>query len=552
MWGSGGGAHVAAEKRTKRAGRLGRWLRGAAIVVVVSAVLLEVVLRVGEIDTRVLAGGLFYQGSPTWLYRVAEDPVVRYELRPGAEGPHKGGEPVERDYHVSVNAHGARGKAWPLENATDVFRVVCVGGSTMYGWGVEDDETACAALERRLQEWLDAARAAPGGDAIAVRRVEAWNFAAAAHMTSQAARIAQHKLGELNPDLVLVQVFNTGRRAVLSTDETKPDISGERLRELAASDDWFWAESFPPPMRALRDAHEILLRWSATYRTLVGLVRKHAQPADWYSDRFSALQSGALNKQADEHGTKVLYMLIPAGTGRGLPAGFPPSVLAGRVVDLYEPGREATFYEVHPPAAYLAEYADRVAVELGRRGWLPFPAGPEPPPPAHARHDPANTRPAESGPRTLPPESAEDVQAVADAVSDSLTLESAQIDRTRVDARFCEVARPTECYELRLSDPEFLCGGRVLGPWCVVFTRPAGAAESVPALAPLLTALEKAPSPWAVRHAIMDPLWPEPAGRTLLVSFVGILAVACLALVLLAWGFARLLLRRRERATRRP
>ncbi|MCB4757686.1 MAG: hypothetical protein LHV69_11770, partial [Elusimicrobia bacterium] len=51
------------------------------------------------------------------------------------------------------NAHGYRGKIVPLERAPRVKRVLCLGGSTTYGWGVDDANKTYPAL---LEELINA------------------------------------------------------------------------------------------------------------------------------------------------------------------------------------------------------------------------------------------------------------------------------------------------------------------------------------------------------------------------------------------------------------
>lgn len=55
-------------------------------------------------------------------------------------------------FYVSTNSEGLRGKDIDLEKKSDTLRIVVVGGSFLWGWGVNDDEIWTVLLESRLNE----------------------------------------------------------------------------------------------------------------------------------------------------------------------------------------------------------------------------------------------------------------------------------------------------------------------------------------------------------------------------------------------------------------
>lgn len=60
-----------------------------------------------------------------------------------------------REYGKQHNEHGYRGKAVPLERRPGVIRILCLGGSTTYGWKVgRADQTYPAILQQLLQRDL--------------------------------------------------------------------------------------------------------------------------------------------------------------------------------------------------------------------------------------------------------------------------------------------------------------------------------------------------------------------------------------------------------------
>jgi len=127
-------------------------------------------------------GELKYRFNP---YR--PDPVLSYALRENASTVHH-----ETDFQVTVhtNALGLRGEPASREKAADTFRILVIGDSFAFGFGVEDDE----ALPARLAAELSVAR--PG--------VEAINAGVPGWSADDYYLFLQTRGFELEPDLVLL------------------------------------------------------------------------------------------------------------------------------------------------------------------------------------------------------------------------------------------------------------------------------------------------------------------------------------------------------------
>ncbi|MBS1105929.1 MAG: putative GDSL-lipase [Deltaproteobacteria bacterium] len=74
------------------------------------------------------------------------DALLSYALRPGWSGIH---ESADFRVGVRVNALGMRGAEQPLEKPPGTRRLLVLGDSFAFGWGVEDAETFPARLEAR-------------------------------------------------------------------------------------------------------------------------------------------------------------------------------------------------------------------------------------------------------------------------------------------------------------------------------------------------------------------------------------------------------------------
>ncbi len=97
------------------------------------------------------------RSDPTWsVLRASEDPVLAYELIPGARG-----QVFECD--VRVNSFGFRGPEWAPVPAEGTRRIVVLGDSVTFGNHIAEGDTFCAVAERRLRaeghavEWLNLA-----------------------------------------------------------------------------------------------------------------------------------------------------------------------------------------------------------------------------------------------------------------------------------------------------------------------------------------------------------------------------------------------------------
>lgn len=230
----------------------------------------------------------------------------------------------------------------------------------MYGAGVGDDETLPAQLEKHLNG------ESPGDRGS--RRFEVWNFGTGAYTLGQAAHLAHTKLNELEPDLLIVQHPNVGRRPFLATHDL--EVAGDPPELQRPSVDFF-LEQFRLPETIPIEWHRMALASTALYRSLT--ASNPYEKSDWSCKRcneINAAKARALSLAAAARGVAVIYLLVPASKGEMKPQHIFPELSADRTVDLYQPGRASEFYEAHPPAHVLKEYAALLAATLQERGLL--------------------------------------------------------------------------------------------------------------------------------------------------------------------------------------
>ena len=123
------------------------------------------------------------------IVQPSRDAGIVYELRPNARGRFVG-QPVV------VNSQGLHDNEYSRQKPPGTFRIVGVGDSSLFGWGVPFEDSSLKVLERRLNETSRA------------QTFEVINFAVPGYNTAMEAETFVARCLEYAPDLVLLN-FNT-------------------------------------------------------------------------------------------------------------------------------------------------------------------------------------------------------------------------------------------------------------------------------------------------------------------------------------------------------
>jgi len=98
---------------------------------------------------------------------------------------------------VSINSEGLRDREFSFEKPPDVYRVIMLGDSTTFGWGVKAEDTAAKFLERKLNANL------PAG----YNRAEVMNAGVGNYDTVQEVTYYETIGWKYHPDLVVLVFF---------------------------------------------------------------------------------------------------------------------------------------------------------------------------------------------------------------------------------------------------------------------------------------------------------------------------------------------------------
>src|SRR5438477_8533468 len=75
------------------------------------------------------------------------DPALYWKLKPGQDCYTKVGHKP-----VHINSHGTRGPEFQTAKPPNTLRILCLGDSRTFGWGLSEAETYCGMLAHLLQE----------------------------------------------------------------------------------------------------------------------------------------------------------------------------------------------------------------------------------------------------------------------------------------------------------------------------------------------------------------------------------------------------------------
>jgi len=125
----------------------------------------------------------------TGLVRPSSHKGIVYELKPGVVG-------TFRNKPFRTNSHGLRDSEYGRHKPAGTYRIVGLGDSVMFGWGVAQGEPYLEVLERRLNARSSALT------------FETLDFAVPGYNTAIEVTVFEHRALAFDPDLVVLQFVN--------------------------------------------------------------------------------------------------------------------------------------------------------------------------------------------------------------------------------------------------------------------------------------------------------------------------------------------------------
>jgi hypothetical protein len=291
-------------------------------------------------------------------------PALTYELRPGLSGTFRG-----RPF--STDDNGFRGAPVTAAKPPGVFRVVGLGDSHMFGWGVAQEEVALARLQRRL----DRSSSTGSTASTASRRYQVVNCAVPGYDTTLEVERFRARCRAFAPDVVVLHVTDNDLDPPFFLRDTQPPPGlalVEAVRSLfgatPASD-----ESIEAPLGAAATAPR-KGRGAADPQAVAAARRAlESLAAAAHDDGFDVL---VLTIGEDGHARPAI-LAIARSLGWTILDAAPASLdwLARHDLPQDEAGWRAQFVLSkamghHPTARAHAVYADVILREFQRRGWV--------------------------------------------------------------------------------------------------------------------------------------------------------------------------------------
>jgi len=181
-----------------------------------------------------------YAGTQFFQY----DPILGWRLLPNLEGPFE--RPQFKTY-VKINQHGLRDRDHSYEKEPGTKRILVLGDSFVWGYGVNGDEVLTRRMEADLQG------------------VEVINAGVTAYGTIQELLWLEREGLKYHPDLVILVLYKNDL-----TDNVTPVYNGyHRPLMVLTHDGSLQLTGVPCSRGSLRD---VLRKWLVRYSALMGLA----------------------------------------------------------------------------------------------------------------------------------------------------------------------------------------------------------------------------------------------------------------------------------------
>lgn len=134
------------------------------------------------------------------LHIFEEGKNIPFTLKSNVNKFHHIGYTREFDHLVSTNSQGTRGPEFQIQKPENTFRILLLGDSMTFGWGVEDNETYASLLAENLNTWARKSNISTNFEVINA------GFTDGKSLDSYYVYLKEKGLN-FNPDLVIMDFF---------------------------------------------------------------------------------------------------------------------------------------------------------------------------------------------------------------------------------------------------------------------------------------------------------------------------------------------------------
>ena len=182
------------------------------------------------------------------------DPNPELIYRPRPNSVETNDEAAYGEISVHINGLGFRGKDRSVSKPEGVFRILCLGGSNVFGYELNDDQTWPHLLEQQLN------RRNPG-------RFEVWNLGVGGYNGQQMAVTGKEACEKYDPDLLILALSNAGA-TLFPLNDTVTEIFRKAPQYwdfLIPQQDLYWSKWIPASIHKSWVRHFRLYRYTQRY-----------------------------------------------------------------------------------------------------------------------------------------------------------------------------------------------------------------------------------------------------------------------------------------------
>lgn len=217
-------------------------------------IFLEFICRIYNYDIKTMYPSLYFESSPfNELYRESS-PKRIYELMPN-QNKHINDPLQSTPIHVITNNAGFRND-FDIEQKTNKYRIVILGGSNTFGYCVNNTDTYATLMQKEF-------------DKIYPNKVEVLNAGLCAYVMTQKVAYAEDLITKYNPDMIIFQDINTGRRPFSIKIKPSPDLFLKNQQLYQENIPLIIFNNF-----ITKKIHYFLVRHSSFYRTTMTTLNK--------------------------------------------------------------------------------------------------------------------------------------------------------------------------------------------------------------------------------------------------------------------------------------